>query len=420
MTSHFPELTPGHLKLELAIAGARLHESIRRRQDIFRVPQEARYVAREVDLILPDDVWVSVPVEDDASASSPFTLLAEKESFVIERKVEGKPPERTEVRLLPQPEFYGQKTTKGTPMWQVGTVRGGYITITPTVACGFTAAGRPCEFCQTGVKPEPQQPIAVEEVIEVVDAAFQEGVAEFVSFNTAFHDTEDGGVLFLEPYVRGIKRHFYTLVAAQFHPPRRNHWIDRAYAEGVDALSYNVEIFEPHTLRKYCAGRVKYIGRERYFEALRYAASIFPGGTVWSDLVVGIEPPASTMKGIDTLTSIGVLPVLSIFRPRRDLETETELPKPTGIGPEETAPIFAHLYNAVKQSKINMRWMRDLSVSVTPLEARFFAGDEPRLVVAMQHFYRSRLGTLTAKGLARLRRRLRVRTVRDSLDSSQL
>ncbi len=419
MSARLPGLTPGHLKLELALFGARLDPSVRSRTDLFRASQETGYETTEVDLILPDEVWVSVPV-DETAASSPFTLSAEGETLLIERRGSSAEVEKTPVRLLPQPEFYGRRTSKGKPMWQVGTVRGGYIAISPQAPCGFTAAGGPCEFCRSGEKAEAGEAVSVEEVIEVVNAAFQEGVAEFVYFNTAFHDTEDGGVLFLEPYVRGIKRHFYTLVAAQFHPPRRNRWIDRAYALGVDALSYNVEIFEPHLLRRYCAGRVKYIGRERYFEALRYAASIFPGGTVWSDLLVGIEPIESTMKAIDTLTGMGVLPVLSIFRPRPPAGTDAQGMEPPGLGAEQIAPVFAHLYNAVKQSRINMGWMRDLSVSVTPLEARFFAGDEPRLTVAMQHFYRSRLGALTAKSLARLRRRLRVKTVRDSLDSSQL
>ena len=83
-------------------------------------------------------------------------------------------------------------------------------------------------------------------------------------------------------------------------------------------------------------------------------------------------------------------------------------------------PVFAHLFRAVRQAKINMGWVRDLSFAITPLEARFFAGDEARAAVAMQHFYRSRFGTLAARSLSRLRRRLRVRTVSDSFDAARL
>ena len=54
------------------------------------------------------------------------------------------------------------------------------------------------------------------------------------------------------------------------------------------------------------------------------------------------------------------------------------------------------------------------------LEARFFAGDDARLAVAVQNFYRSRVGSLATRNLARLRRRLRVRAVSDSFDASGL
>jgi hypothetical protein len=67
-----------------------------------------------------------------------------------------------------------------------------------------------------------------------------------------------------------------------------------------------------------------------------------------------------------------------------------------------------------------MGWIGELSFAITPLEARFFAGDDARLAVAMQQFQRSRIGSVTTRNLARLRRRLRVRTVSDSFDSSHL
>jgi hypothetical protein len=82
------------------------------------------------------------------------------------------------------------------------------------------------------------------------------------------------------------------------------------------------------------------------------------------------------------------------------------------------APLLAHLYRAVKQRGINMGWVRDLALGVTPLEARHFAGDGARLAVTVQHLTRSRLGSLAARGLARFRRRLRVRRAGESLGAA--
>src|SRR5262249_38541987 len=115
-------------------------------------------------------------------------------------------------------------------------------------------------------------------------------------------------------------------------------------------------------------------------------------------------------RGVEALVGAGVLPVLSI--PRSDSS-------PT-VSADEARAILTKLFHAVRDAKINMGWIRDLSFAITPLEARFFAGDDARVSVVMQQFYRSRLGTLAARSLSRLRRRLRVRTVGDSFDASRL
>jgi hypothetical protein len=79
-----------------------------------------------------------------------------------------------------------------------------------------------------------------------------------------------------------------------------------------------------------------------------------------------------------------------------------------------------HLFHTVRQARINTRWLREVCFGITPSEARFFAGDDGRGAGALRHFYRSKLGHLTVRSLSRLRRRLRVRTISDSFDSSRL
>jgi len=87
---------------------------------------------------------------------------------------------------------------------------------------------------------------------------------------------------------------------------------------GVDALSYNLELFDPVLLGRHCIGRARYIGRDRYLEALAYAASVFPGGTVWTDLVLGLEPAEATIEGVEAFARLGVVPVLVVHHPGPD------------------------------------------------------------------------------------------------------
>jgi len=412
-------LSPVHLKLDLAIRGIRLPPELETGQEPEGTEPGSSFPGRDIELLLPEDIVACSPVTTSAARSSPYELRVENDRFAIVRTdAHGAVEDRIEASVIPPPSFYARRTSEGTPMWQVGTVHAGYVSIDPAPTCGFAVEGSPCDFCMLAGVASADTPRrrGVEEVLEVVRAAFEEGAAEFVYFHTGFFDSDDGGFAFLEPYIEAIKREFDTLVALQMHPPRENRWIDRTYAAGVDALSYSVEVHDADIVARICPARAEKIGSERYYEALEYAARIFASGTVWSDLMVGLESAESTRRGIDTMTAMGVLPVLSLFRPL-DEAALREHPLPD---PEDIAPLYAYLYKAVRDARINVQFMRDLGYAITPIEARFFAGEDAKLDVAVSSFYRSKLGSRAVRGLSKLRRRLRVKRVSESFDSSHL
>jgi hypothetical protein len=390
---------PARWKPELAVRGARLHDSVRQRREFsdLGVRPDA---PRSLDVVLPGEVCVDVPIDEHHTAGSPFSIGVDGKRFVLRHDAEGEAAP-VPVRLVPPPRFYERRTSRGTPMRDIGAVRGTHLVLSPGSRCGFSVRGTPCRFCVEGARSatEPDA-VPVSDVLEVVRAAFEEGAGRVVYFNTAAFDAEDGGIVFLAPYIEAIRKHFDTLVAVQVHPPRDERWIDRTYALGVDALSYNLEIFDDEILKKYCIGRARYIGRDRYLDSLRHAARIFPNGTVWTDLAIGLEPTASTIAGIDALVAMGVVPVISIPRGEH-----------APADPSTMTPVLAHLHRAVRERRLDMGWVRDLGLAIPPLEARHFAGDGAFLAVALQQVTRSRMGALAARGLARLRRRLRVRRV---------
>lgn len=407
-----PSPHPALLKLDLAIRGARLDTPLRERPELLRSPRVRGPIARSIEIVLPGDVLVSAPVEESFTADSPYLLAVEEDRFCL--KWNG---ETCEVRIVPPPAYYGMKTSSGMPMWKIGSSYGPYIAINPAARCGFSDHGSPCRFCDASNQGvDRSAPIPVDDVVDTVRAAFADGAIEFVYFHMGYIDGEDAGVQFIEPYVRAVKRHFDTLVAVQLQPPRDNRWIDYIYAIGVDAISYSVQIHDAQILEKICAGRTQHVGRRRYYDALAHAAAIFPNGTVWSDLIIGLEPLESSVAGIDALVAIGVLPVLSVFRPLDDTELRDH-PMPTA---EEVAPVFAHLFEGVRKAGINMNWVRDLSFAITPFEARFFSDPNAAEPGGLGPLYRSKVGNIAVRNLSRLRRRLRVRRVSDSYGSSNL
>jgi len=87
---------------------------------------------------------------------------------------------------------------------------------------------------------------------------------------------------------------------------------------------------------------------------------------------------------------------------------------------EEIAPLLAHLYSAVKSNKINMNWSKHVSIFITPIEGRYFTNDQAKLEVTLYNLYKSKIGGMATREIAKLRRRLKVREVEDSFDSSEL
>jgi hypothetical protein len=391
------------LKLDLATRGVRIEPSAR------GLAPTAEPLPQSLELVVGDDVRVSVPVDAAGTAPAAFRLIsADGGYWLVDTETDG--ATRLAARMVATPRFYGRRTASGVPMRRVASVLGTHLLVHPAGACGFSVQGAPCRFCLEGARGRGDREATVADVVEVVRTAFEEGAAESVYLNSDAFDAEDGGLAFLAPYIDGIRKHFDTLVAVQVHPPRTDRWIDWAYALGVDALSFNLEIYDPQLLDRHCVGRMRYIGRQRYLDALGHAARVFPSGTVWSDLVLGVEPPDSTMAGIDALSALGVVPVVSA---RRALS-----PAATPLDPADVGRVLAHLYRAVREQRINMTWVGDLAAGVSPLEAH--RGRGARLARAAHDLTRSRLGALAARGLARFRRRLRVKHISDSFDAAHL
>ena len=252
----------------------------------------------------------------------------------------------------------------------------------------------------------------VEDIVEVVRVARSEHRLDMVVLSVGHLGTDDGGVTFLEPYLRALKKHFDILVGVDALPPSDNVWIDHTYGMGADAVSYNLELFDPKRFEAVCPGVHREIGRDRFLEALEYAASVFPSGATSCHLMVGLEPIEATRDGIDRLTGIGVLPVLPVYRPfkgkdlRFDESTAAFAPRL-----EELGGLYAHLYRAVRDRRINVNVIRDVALATTPLDARFFAEDDSFFASLLHRVQGTRIARRASAVLSDLRRSLRVRPV---------
>lgn len=357
--------------------------------------------AAGVDILLPKKTLVNIPCEELFTEASPYTIKKKGRGYIITDGL-GEIP----VEIVERPAFYDRLTSTGVKFSDLATTHGSYTVITPNPRCEFFKSKVECRYCagEFNTEGKAERVFTVEEVLETVGAVLKEKISEIIYLSIGFGSGDDGGIKFLSPYIAAIKKHFNCIVAVEALPPRSNRWIDKAYAVGADSVLYNLEIFDGELFEVICPGRAELIGRKRYLDALKYAAKIFPNGTVASHLIVGLEPPGSTIMGIDYLTDIGVVPILPIYRPSRSRAIDVN-----SLRAEVIIPVYRHLYKTLKEKKINFNWVRDISMVTTPVEGRFLLGEGGGQGTIFENFYKSRIGLKAAWGLSSLRRKLRVK-----------
>lgn len=349
----------------------------------------------EVSLVLGGSVMVNIPVLECLNRQTPYSLSLKDGKYLISSVGDS-----VEVEVAPPPLFYDQRTSSGLNMGDVGRVFGEYLVVSPKNECVFISEGSPCRYCDLDAKMTPDR--TVDDVVETAAAAAAEGVVTSVCFNVGFTPDPDGGIKLIEEYVRAIKNRLGLLIAVQAQPPASDEWVDYTYAMGIDSLAYNLEVYEPEAFEMIAPGKAGMIGRPRYLEALRRAAKVFPEGAVVSNLIVGLEPLTSTMKGIDYLVSLRVVPTLPIMRPA----ARGQLGAGVTLDTADIAKVFLHLQTALNRNKLAPSLISHFNTAVNAIEGRFFGGEEP-LNSRIPAMLRTSKGSKIALGL---RRKLRVRT----------
>jgi len=358
----------GLLKLELMARGVRLDRSALKSKEIEEALEigEKVNVPLELDMMLPGNIMVNIAVKECLNKDSCYILIYENGRFYIKKGTD-----KVRVWIIPPPEFYNKTTSSGVLLAKIGRTYGNYLLITPSGACEFLSEDMACKYCDVEAKKVPDKSIS--DVMETVEAALKEGAAEYICFNVGYSNSDDGGIARLLPYIKAVKDNFDVLICTQAQPPSTDEWVDMTYAAGIDSLAYNLEVFDPEIFGLIAPGKKRLVGRDRYLKALARAARVFPSGAVVSNLIIGLEPVASTLKGIDALAALGVVPTLPLIRPLPD----DKLTSYVKLSPEAIAPIFNHLEAALLKNKLSSNWINHFNIVVNAIDAHLFGGQTP-------------------------------------------
>ncbi len=393
------------LKVSTLVHGITLDEALEE-----RLRREGHWLAvgtdqHRLELRLPGRIVVTPLVVNSCGRDTPWRLTATDGAWFLERG-----SDRHRVWLESPPSFYRQRTSSGRRVGDFAQLFGRTLVLGGAQACGYSLSGIACRFCRVGSRAESEQKfgITAHEAAEALTIASRERSLEHVLLPAASFDAEDGGVREIEPLVKAVRRHTSALVLAALHPPRTLRWIDHAYAIGVDGLAFNLEVPDVVTLERLLPGRARYLGRSRYYQALRHAGKIFPRGAVWTELLLGSASATELANFIQEFTSWGVIPLLVPVRPDA---TARQTPLPFAPTPAEVQLLLETLSDRLNWTSTTLPWLPEWPHLLGPNDAL----REP-------HSYRrngfsrmlaNHLALFAVRNLSRIRRSLRVRDLAD-------
>jgi hypothetical protein len=397
---------PALLKLDLYCRGARLDDSCFVEGDGRGLLRTRAGLGSGLVLILPGGLWTIVPVKEAFAQRSPYVVHKSGGAYELRRDGDAV----AAVHLSPRPGWYDRATQSGKPMTRVGTLQGTYLGVYPAKVCEYWTA-RParvnCKFCSVGLNLGVDEADAksVDEVMEVVRAARAESGITYVDFNTG-HYEGDTYLDLLEPYIRRIKTELGLLVGVQTPPHHDLRRYQGLREMGVNRVSFCFEIFDRHVFRDVCPGKHAEYGLDRYLEAIRYCAGLArrgPAGEPWvtnGEIIAGLEPPDSSIRAIDWITSVGAIPTVCVFRPLLGTDLQDAEPPRT----EALVPVFRRLYESCMERGLPIGCAPNVHVSLVllPEECR---GLSPRRF----RWRQARLRAMAAAFRWRFERRLAAR-----------
>ncbi len=182
-----------------------------------------------------------------------------------------------------------------------------------------------CKYCpvpklQGHVKSE-------EEVLSIVDEVLKSGNLKAISLTSGVETSVEGEVERVLKLLPALKKYNVPIGVSVYPTAGCSR---KFYEEGVSEVKYNVETMDCEIFKKVCGD----LSLDYILDRLKEAVDAFGKNRVFTNLIIGLgESDSSVTEGIETLTKMGVIPILRPVNPHplRVGDCYTERPSPERI-----------------------------------------------------------------------------------------
>ena len=262
------------------------------------------------------EIYINVPVNEYFASLSPYSIETDGDRFYLRS-----PEACSGISVLPEPSYYQESTVDGgeslSRIAQMCSAdRLCYGMTGP--GCSFWARDQRCKYCSIGNNYSADASRKSEShFVEVLDRAVNDPVrrAHHVLIGGGTPPGEDMGARAAARVTKLLKSRYNMSVYVMIAAPLERRYIDELYDVGVDELGINIEFWGEEAWASFIPGKLNRIGKSLYLRMLEYAAALFGPERARSIVIAGLEPARETINAVEYLTSIGVMPIISPFRP---------------------------------------------------------------------------------------------------------
>lgn len=321
-------MDPLSLKIGLLTQGVRISEDAVREME--RSGSIRSGVFQSVDLTFPGGLIINSPYCSRFSGLSPYCVEWDGHSFFLTYENAFISP----VSLAPADPNRDRTAAGGTRFRNAVFLATDRLRVHHEFRCRFKEEGIGCRFCNVRVK---NGCFSIEDVCEAIDFYLEHVPFRhfLIGGGSGKEKEESDRILTLTRHIRSrTDKPIYAMCL----PPEDTSVLSDYHRAGINEIGFNLELFDRGIAAEIMPGKGK-IPLLQYERAYREAVRLWGGqGAVRSLMVLGLEPLPSFYRGIEWLCRLGVMPIVSIFRPMDNIELNCALPH----GNEELSEIFEH------------------------------------------------------------------------------
>jgi hypothetical protein len=227
-------------------------------------------------------------------------------------------------------DFYNQLTSTGIPFLRNAVLQGTqWLSFQLLWKCDYACAGEPCQYCYSGgeleslVKRNKKLPVypTPEDIAEIVEyAVIKQKYADSIQITGGSTFNVQAECDKIKAILNAInqrvdRNNIKGEILVYTTPPKDPKMVDQLFEAGADRIALSLEIWDEDLAVKIMPGKMKYTGRQRHLDALKYIASTYGRNKACCNFIIGLEPVESVLEGAEFMASKGIVPIASVWVP---------------------------------------------------------------------------------------------------------